>query len=106
MLSLARGLCRHPQGAARRRAVDGPRPDGRDPAAARRCATPPTSTGTAVLLVEQHVRQALRYADRAYVMRRGRIELSGSATELGGRLAEIEDSYLTERRRNLTDDRS
>ena len=51
-------------------------------------------SGTAVLLVEQHVRQALRYADRAYVMRRGRIALSGSATELGGRLAEIEDSYL------------
>ena len=50
--------------------------------------------GTAVLLVEQHVRKALRYADRAYVMRRGRIELSGSATELGGRLSEIEDSYL------------
>ena len=50
--------------------------------------------GTAVLLVEQHVRQALRYADRAYVMRRGRIDLSGSATELGGRLSEIEDSYL------------
>ena len=47
-----------------------------------------------MLLVEQHVRQALRYADRAYVMRRGRIALSGSATELGGRLAEIEDSYL------------
>ncbi|MDH4144594.1 MAG: ABC transporter ATP-binding protein, partial [Acidimicrobiia bacterium] len=36
--------------------------------------------GTAVLLVEQHVRKALVYADRAYVMRRGRIELSGSAT--------------------------
>jgi branched-chain amino acid transport system ATP-binding protein len=51
--------------------------------------------GAAVLLVEQHVRQALRYADRVYVMRRGRIDLSGSATELSGRLAEIEDSYLT-----------
>ena len=51
--------------------------------------------GAAVLLVEQHVRQALRYADRAYVMRRGRIDLSGTATELRGRLAEIEDSYLT-----------
>src|SRR5215212_5698768 len=51
--------------------------------------------GTAVLLVEQHVRKALRYADRAYVMRRGRIELSGTAAELGGRLAEIEDQYLS-----------
>ena len=51
--------------------------------------------GTAVLMVEQHAHKALRYADRAYVMRRGRIALSGSATELGGRLSEIEDSYLT-----------
>ncbi len=31
---------------------------------------------TAVLLVEQHVRKALAYCDRAYVMHRGRIELS------------------------------
>jgi branched-chain amino acid transport system ATP-binding protein len=51
--------------------------------------------GTGVLLVEQHVRKALQYADRVYVMRRGRIELSGSASEMRGRLAEIEDSYLT-----------
>ena len=48
-----------------------------------------------MLLVEQHVRQALRYADSAYVMRRGRIELAGTAAELIGRIAEIEDSYLT-----------
>ncbi len=51
--------------------------------------------GTAVLLVEQHVRKALEYCDRAYVMHRGRIELSGSAGELMGRLDEIEDRYLT-----------
>lgn len=51
--------------------------------------------GTGVLLVEQHVRKALQYADRAYVMRRGRIELSGDARDLRGRLAEIEESYLT-----------
>lgn len=51
--------------------------------------------GTAVLLVEQHVRQALRYADRAYVMRRGRIELGGTASVLASRISEIEDSYLT-----------
>jgi ABC-type branched-subunit amino acid transport system ATPase component len=51
--------------------------------------------GTAVLLVEQHVRQALRYADRAYVMRRGRIELTGTAEDLRSRITEIEDSYLT-----------
>ena len=51
--------------------------------------------GTAVLLVEQHVRKALEYCDRAYVMHRGRIELSGTADELLGRLGEIEDRYLT-----------
>jgi branched-chain amino acid transport system ATP-binding protein len=51
--------------------------------------------GAAVLLVEQHVRKALRYADRAYVMRRGRIELSGTATELRSRIDEIEDHYLS-----------
>jgi branched-chain amino acid transport system ATP-binding protein len=51
--------------------------------------------GTAVLLVEQHVRKALRYADRAYVMRRGRIELSGTATDLNSRIDEIEDHYLS-----------
>jgi branched-chain amino acid transport system ATP-binding protein len=50
--------------------------------------------GTAVLLVEQHVRKALEYCDRAYVMHRGRIELTGSADELLGRLGEIEDRYL------------
>jgi branched-chain amino acid transport system ATP-binding protein len=51
--------------------------------------------GTAVLLVEQHVRKALEYCDRAYVMHRGRVELSGTADELLGRLGEIEDRYLT-----------
>lgn len=50
--------------------------------------------GTAVLLVEQHVRQALRFADRAYVMRRGQIELSGTAGDLADRIGEIEESYL------------
>ena len=51
--------------------------------------------GTAVLLVEQHVRKALVYADRVYVMRRGRIELEGSAHEMRGRIDEIEDQYLS-----------
>ena len=48
-----------------------------------------------MLLVEQHVRKALKYADRVYVMRRGRIELTGTGPEMLRRTAEIEDQYLT-----------
>jgi branched-chain amino acid transport system ATP-binding protein len=51
--------------------------------------------GCGVILVEQHIRQALRVADRAYVMRRGRVELSGTADEMASRLDEIEETYLT-----------
>lgn len=51
--------------------------------------------GVGVLLVEQHVRQALDVADRVYVMRRGRIVLSGSADAIGAQLADIEAAYLT-----------
>ncbi len=50
--------------------------------------------GTAVLLVEQHARKALEYSDRAYVMRRGHIELSGTSSELLGQIGDIEDRYL------------
>jgi branched-chain amino acid transport system ATP-binding protein len=53
--------------------------------------------GVGVLLVEQHVRQALEVADRVYVMQRGRIALSGSAQEVGGQLSEVEAAYLTTR---------
>ena len=51
--------------------------------------------GTAVLLVEQHVRKVLKYADRAYVMSRGQIELELSATEAEGDIERIEDAYLS-----------
>jgi branched-chain amino acid transport system ATP-binding protein len=51
--------------------------------------------GVGVLLVEQHVRQALEVADRVYVMQRGRIVLSGSVQEVRGQLSEIEAAYLT-----------
>jgi branched-chain amino acid transport system ATP-binding protein len=52
-------------------------------------------TGTGVLVVEQHARKILTYADRAYVMQRGRIVLDLTAQEARERIAEIEDSYLT-----------
>ena len=37
---------------------------------------------TGILLVEQHVRQALQIADRVYVMQRGRIVISGESPVL------------------------
>jgi len=51
--------------------------------------------GVGVLLVEQHIRHALEIADRAYVMRRGRVEMSGTAGERRDRLRDIEASYLS-----------
>lgn len=49
--------------------------------------------GTAVLLVEQNVREALRIADRAYVIELGRIVLSGTGKELSAN-KRIEETYL------------
>jgi branched-chain amino acid transport system ATP-binding protein len=51
--------------------------------------------GTAVLMVEQHAHKALRYADRAIVMRRGRVELAMTAEEARHRIGEVEQAYLT-----------
>jgi branched-chain amino acid transport system ATP-binding protein len=51
--------------------------------------------GVGVLLVEQHVRQALRVADRVYVLQRGRVRLSGTAAEISGQLSEIEATYMS-----------
>lgn len=41
------------------------------------------ASGTTILLVEQNVAKALSVADRAYVMRLGRIAASGTAAEIG-----------------------
>jgi branched-chain amino acid transport system ATP-binding protein len=51
--------------------------------------------GVAVILVEQHVRQALAVADRVHVLRRGRVVLSGSADDLRGDADGIAAHYLT-----------
>lgn len=52
-------------------------------------------SNTGVLLVEQHVRKALHYVDRVYVMRRGRIAMSVTVEEAHARVHEIEQAYLT-----------
>jgi branched-chain amino acid transport system ATP-binding protein len=93
MLSLARALCRHPKVLLADELSMGLAPIvvQRLLQAVRDSAD---RDGTAVLLVEQHVRQALRYADRAYVMRRGRIEISGDSADLEARISDIEAHYL------------
>jgi branched-chain amino acid transport system ATP-binding protein len=50
--------------------------------------------GVGVLLVEQHVRQALEIADRVYVMERGRISLAGRVDEVTDQLERVEAAYL------------
>ena len=42
--------------------------------------------GTGVVMVEQHAHKALQYADRAIVMRRGRVELSLTGEEARHRI--------------------
>ena len=50
--------------------------------------------GAGVLLVEQHARQALAIADRAYVLRRGVVVMSGSASQMMADLGGVESAYL------------
>jgi branched-chain amino acid transport system ATP-binding protein len=49
--------------------------------------------GTTILLVEQNVRRTLQVADRAYVLRTGRVEASGRPEELRA-LVDMESVYL------------
>jgi branched-chain amino acid transport system ATP-binding protein len=51
-------------------------------------------TGTGILVVEQHVALVLSVADQGYVMTRGRITASGTATELAHRRDLLEAGYL------------
>jgi len=50
--------------------------------------------GVGVLLVEQHVRKALAVADRVVVMRRGRVEISGTPAEIHDQMDLLQSSYL------------
>ncbi|WP_116999254.1 ABC transporter ATP-binding protein [Desertimonas flava] len=54
------------------------------------------ASGCAVLLVEQHVQQALAVADRGYVLNRGEIALHGTVPVLRERSAQLEATYLGE----------
>jgi branched-chain amino acid transport system ATP-binding protein len=51
--------------------------------------------GVGVLLVEQQIGYALESADYVYVMRRGRIAMAGSATEMRERVPDIEACYFS-----------
>ena len=51
------------------------------------------ASGVTILLVEQNARKGLAVADRAYVMRLGRIEAEGAADEIAG-TTELKSLYL------------
>ncbi|MEU0561708.1 ATP-binding cassette domain-containing protein [Dactylosporangium sp. NPDC006015] len=52
--------------------------------------------GLGVLLVEQQAARALEVADRAYVLRRGRVITEGASAELSRDWSKLERSYLSE----------
>jgi branched-chain amino acid transport system ATP-binding protein len=51
--------------------------------------------GTGVVMVEQHAHKALKVADRAIVIRRGRVVMDLSGEEARRRIDEVEQAYLT-----------
>lgn len=50
--------------------------------------------GTSILLVEQNASRAIDFANRAYVVRSGRVIVEGSRDELSGARAQMTSAYL------------
>ncbi len=80
MLAMSRALLRATEAAAARRDLARPRAAGH-PAALRRRRRP-RPRGTTVILVEQHLSDALRLADVVYVLSRGEVTFAGEPAEL------------------------
>lgn len=92
MLSLARMLARHPKVV-----LADELSLGLSPLIVRRlliALRTAADNGVGVLLVEQHIENALEVSDRGYVMRRGEIQLSDTAENLRSRSEEIEAIYM------------
>ena len=53
-----------------------------------------SETGAGILVVEQHVPLVLAIADRAYLLRQGRVTFAGTAAELSARPDLVEAGYL------------
>ncbi|WP_328350951.1 ABC transporter ATP-binding protein [Streptomyces sp. NBC_00457] len=101
MLSLARALCRSPRLLLADELSLGLAPLVVD--RLLRAVREAADQGLGALLVEQHVRKVLDIADRVYVLRRGRIVMTGTPKELRENLNAIESSYLAEERSQKTD---
>lgn len=52
--------------------------------------------GVAVLIVEQRIHRILEVADRAYVLKRGRIALEAAASDLVDRVEDVQASYFSD----------
>jgi ABC-type branched-subunit amino acid transport system ATPase component len=59
--------------------------------------------GTAAVVVDQYVHRLLEVADRVVVLRRGRVEFTGTAAEALDRLAGIEAAYVDSAPIDLSD---
>lgn len=101
MLSLARALCRTPKLLLADELSLGLAPLVVD--RLLRAVREAADHGLGALLVEQHVRKVLDIADRVYVLRRGRIVMTGTPKELRANLDEIESSYLAHQTTATTD---